>query len=216
MKRAIPSLLVGVVTLLAVACGGTQSDPVSAEEVKRYARGEWESLSIELRPTEDRAGTGKINPTFLTRYFKFLPDDKFEGTITMFADNYGKAPLMKFEFKGKVRWGGPHPIADGAYEIDYILDEGFALTPLNPLAAEMLNQMPVAGIDPFEVGRRQDILKKPFPLFNIVQDQIVTDYDLIYFKNDMLFMGAKHVDGTPFDEPDRRPHQLQIPLARKA
>ena len=27
-------------------------------------------------------------------------------------------------------------------------------------------------------------------------------------------MGAKHVDGTPFDQPDRRPHQLQIPLVR--
>lgn len=29
----------------------------------------------------------------------------------------------------------------------------------------------------------------------------------------MLVMGAKHVDGTPFGTPERRPHQLQIPPA---
>ena len=51
-------------------------------------------------------------------------------------------------------------------------------------------------------------------MFNIVDGQIVSDYDLIYFKNGMLFMGAKHVDGTPFDKPENRPHQLQIPLER--
>ena len=27
-------------------------------------------------------------------------------------------------------------------------------------------------------------------------------------------MGAKHVDGTPFDTPEHRPHQLQIPLEK--
>jgi hypothetical protein len=46
---------------------------------------------------------------------------------------------------------------------------------------------------------KQNILKNPFPMFNIAKDQIVVDYDLIYFRNGMLFMGAKHVDRTPFD-----------------
>ena len=188
--------------------------PKSLEEVQAYALGEWVSLSVELRPNEDRTGSGRITPNFLTRQFSFLSSEHFVGVITLFADNYGHMPLMEFEFKGHLRWGKPHPIAEGAWEIDYVLDKGFGVTPLHPNAAMMLNQVPVEGIAPFEAGVKQDILQKPFPMFNIVAGQIVADYDLIYFSHGMLFMGAKHVDGTPFDQPERRPHQLQIPLMR--
>ena len=188
--------------------------PQSLDDVKAYALGDWESISIELRPTEDRTGSGNIQSTFLKRKFSYLKGDRFIGTITMFADNYGQLPLMEFEFKGHLKWGKEHPIAKGAWEIDYILDEGFGVTPLNEQAAAMLNQGLVDGLVPFENGVKQDILQKAFPMFNIEAGQITSDYDLIYFKNGMLFMGAKHVDGTPFDKPERRPHQLQIPLAR--
>lgn len=191
-------------------------NPRALAEVKAYAKGSWTSLSVELRPTEDRAGTGHIEPTRLTRDFDYLDDDKFIGVITMYMDEYGEVPLMKFEFKGNLRWGPPHPIAEGAYEIDYVLDEGFAITPLNDGATAMLSQAPIPGIEPFETGKKQDISGKAFPLFNIVEGQILTDYDLIVFRNGLLFMGAKHVDGTPFDKPERRPHQLQIPLRRVA
>lgn len=189
-------------------------DPRTLEEVKAYALGEWASISVELRPTEDRTGSGKIMPTYLKRRFQYLPNDRFVGTITLFADNYGQMPLMEFEFKGELKWGGKHPIADGAWNIDYVLNEGFGVTPLHDQAAMMLNQGLPQGMTPFKVGEQKDILKKAFPMFNIVEGQIVSDYDLIYFKNGMLFMGAKHVDGTPFDKPENRPHQLQIPLAR--
>ncbi len=188
--------------------------PKALEEVQRYAIGTWESLSVELRPTEDRTGTGTVTPTYLRRRFTYLSAEQFIGMITLFADNYGQLPLMEFEFKGSLRWGGPHPIAEGAWCIDYVLDAGFGVTPLHEQAAAMLNQVPVDGVEPFTVGLKQDILQKPFPMFNIAAGQIVADYDLIYFNHGLLFMGAKHVDGTPFDRPERRPHQLQIPLRR--
>lgn len=188
--------------------------PTTLEEVKNYALGTWESLSIELRPTEDRTGSGVIQPTYLTRSFTYTEGDQFVGTIRMFADNYGSIPLMEFAFKGNLNWGEEHPIAEGAWKVDYILDEGFGVTPLNEQAAAMLNQALPEGMPAFEAGKQQDILKQAFPLFNLVEGQIVSDYDLIYFRNGLLFMGAKHVDGTPFDKPENRPHQLQIPLVR--
>lgn len=188
--------------------------PTSLTEVQEYAIGIWESLTVELRPTEDRTGTGKVTPNYLKRRFTFLDKDQFVGVITLYADHYGLFPLMEFEFKGSLRWGGTHPIADGAWEIDYVLDAGFGVTPLHADAAAMLNQVPVEGLLPFAVGVKQDILQKAFPMFNVVEGQIVADYDLIYFSHGMLFMGAKHVDGTPFDLPERRPHQLQIPLQK--
>lgn len=188
--------------------------PQTLEAVQRYAVGTWESLSVELRPTEDRTGAGTVTPTYLRRRFTYLSAAQFIGMITLFADNDGQLPLMAFEFKGSLRWGGPHPIAEGAWCIDYVLDAGFGVTPLHEQAAALLNQVPVDGVAPFTVGLKQDILQKPFPMFNLVAGQIVSDYDLIYFTHGLLFMGAKHVDGTPFDRPERRPHQLQIPLRR--
>lgn len=188
--------------------------PTTLQEVREYAVGTWASLSVELRPTEDRTGSGTIEPTRLKRHFTFREDDSFRGVITLFADDYGGLPLMEFEFQGTLRWGGPHPIAEGAYQLDYVLEKAFGVTPLHEQATVLLNQVPVPGVEPFETGRQQDILGKAFPMFNIVEGQIVTDYDLIYFRNGLLFMGAKHVDGTPFDQPERRPHQLQIPLER--
>lgn len=190
-------------------------DPKTLEEVQQYALGQWESLSVELRPTEDRTGSGVIEPTYLKRHFHYLSTDQFIGTITLFGDNYGQLPLMEFEFKGALKWGGPHPIAAGAWNIDYILNEGFAVTPLHPQSTQLLNQGLPEGMAPFEDGVKKDILQQSFPMFHIVEGQIVSDYDLIYFKNGLLFMGAKHVDGTPFDQPENRPHQLQIPLIRQ-
>ncbi len=191
-------------------------DPRTLDDVRAFAVGHWASLSVELRPTEDRAGTGTVEPTRLRRRFHYRADDTFTGVITQFVDDAGEIPLLEFEFQGHLLWGGPHPIAEGAFEIDYVLDEVFAVTPFGEEAAALLNHERPADIDPFEPEVAQDILGKAFPLFDIAAGQILTDYDLIYFVNGLLFMGAKHVDGTPFDQPDRRPYQLQIPLIRVA
>lgn len=152
---------------------------------------------VELCPTEDRTGSGKITPTYLKRAFTYLPNDQFVGVISLFADNYGQIPLLEFEVKGHLNWGERHPIANGAWEIDYELDEGFGVTPMNEQAAAMLNQALPAGMEPFAAHTKKDILQKAFPMFNIQAGQIVTDFDLIYFSHGLLFMGAKHVDAPP-------------------
>lgn len=226
MKKSIPATLLIVLGLLAVPVKSQHMEnkrakakrmvetPKSLEEVKAYALGKWQSLSVELRPTEDRSGSGVVQPTFLKRHFTYHSADRFTGTITLFADNYGSLPLMEFEFKGDLVWGEAHPIAEGAYNIDYVLNGGFAVTPLSEQSAALLNSGLPEGMTPFIAHEKKDILGKAFPMFHIVEGQIVSDYDLIYFKNGLLFMGAKHVDGTPFDKAENRPHQLQIPSER--
>lgn len=184
-------------------------------DIKKFVKGgEWTSLSVELRPFEDRLGTGKIQPFYVKRNFKYFEGDRFEGSITSYADPFGQIPLVKFTFKGHTNWGKAHQIAKGAYEIDYILDEGFEVTPLHQMFAENLNQAPAKGLNKWEVGVTQDIKGKEFPLFGIKEGQTVGDYDLIYIHNNMLFMGSKHVDGRGFDKPENRPTNLQVPLER--
>ena len=190
------------------------NDPRTLDDHKSAILGPWTSLAVELRPTEDRLGAGKVTPTYLRRRFTYNPDSTFVGVITMFADDYGQIPLLEFTFAGDMVWHGPHPIADGAFAVDYILNTEFAVTPLNPMSADMLNSEPVPGLAPFEAGTKASILGKAFPMFGIAEGQTVGDYDLLYLHAGLLFMGAKHVDGTPFDRPENRPHQLQIPLQR--
>lgn len=212
-------LLIASLVITILGCRETQRANkalATVDEIRSFIKNvEWVSITTELRPQEDRTGTGKIQPFYVSRYFKFMEDDKFIGKILSFADPYGKIPLVEFEFRGHVEWKGEHPVAKGAQNIDYVLDEAFIVTPKNPAFADTLNKIPVEGLNKFEANVSQNILKKAFPLFNIKEGQIVKDYDLIFIYNGMLFMGAKHVDGTPFDKPENRPHLLQIPLVKK-
>ncbi len=41
------------------------------------------------------------------------------------------------------------------------------------------------------------------------------EYDLVYLKGDLLFWGARNIDGRGFDTERNRPTNLQIPLIRK-
>lgn len=177
--------------------------------------GEWISISVELRPFEDRLGTGKIQPFYVSRSFQYFTENEFEGSIISYADPFGQVPLVKFTFKGHTIWGKEHQIKEGAFEIDYILDKAFEVTPLNVMFADQLNLMPVEGLNKWELNKMQDIKGKEFPLFGIKKGEIVGDYDLIYINNNMLFMGSKHVDGRGFDKPENRPTNLQVPLIRK-
>jgi len=41
------------------------------------------------------------------------------------------------------------------------------------------------------------------------------EFDLVYVNYDMLFWGARNIDGRGFDKEENRPTNLQIPLVRR-
>ena len=41
------------------------------------------------------------------------------------------------------------------------------------------------------------------------------EYDLVYLRGDLLFWGARNIDGRGFDTEQNRPTNLQIPMVRK-
>lgn len=68
-------------------------NPNTIADIKKFVQGgEWVSITPELRPFEDRTGTGKIAPFYVSRNFKYLPNDRFEGTIVSYGDPYGQMP----------------------------------------------------------------------------------------------------------------------------
>jgi hypothetical protein len=80
--------------------------------------------------------------------------------------------------------------------------------------ADLLKKVAANGYDTWEVGRQQSIFGKSFRPFGLVQGSHFKEYDLAYMARDMLFWGARHIDGRGFDTEANRPTNLQIPLAR--
>ena len=61
----------------------------------------------------------------------------------------------------------------------------------------------------------QSVFGKAFIPFGQAAGRNFLEYDLVYLNGDMLYWGARNVDGRGFDTEESRPTNLQIPLRRK-
>ena len=188
---------------------------MTTDQLKNTSVGHWESIAVEVRPSNTKNVDGTLKPFYLRRDFTLLPEDRFELVVTNYADPFGKTPLAKMFIKGHIQWRGEHPVAAGAQKCDFVADEEYTVTPLLQSFADILNQYS-KGFNEWKVGDPQSIFKKAFAPFGLAEGQIFKEYDLICVFNDMMFWGARNVDGRGFDKEENRPTNLQIPLIRKA
>jgi len=187
---------------------------MTAEQVKNISQGEWISIAPEVRPSLTKNADGSMKPFYLTRAFKYT-GDRFALEVINYADAYAKIPLVKMVIKGHITWQGEHPIAPGAQKVDFIADEAFEVMPLIQGFCDVVNQIPSNTINKWKVNVTQDLKGEAFAPFGLAEGLIYAEYDLIYILNDMMFWGAKHVDGRGFDKLENRPINLQIPMIRK-
>lgn len=186
---------------------------MNIEETKAQLAGKWVSLAPEVRPSRNPDGT--IKPFFLSRTFVYRADDRFELTVQNYADSAGKVPLASLDLAGSMTWRGDHPVAASAQKVDFTADRAYGVTPLLQGFVDVLNKAAVgADYARWEVGKRQDIFRKPFVPFNLVEGQVFKEFDLVYVAHGLLFWGARHPDGRGFDTEENRPTNLQIPLTR--
>ena len=185
------------------------------EQIKQTSIGEWVSITPEVRPSAQKNEDGTLKPYYSTREFKYSDGGAFELISTTFADSNGKVPLMKATIKGHITWQGEHPVAEGAQKVYFSADENFEVTPLLPAFTDVLNKIATNGFDAWGVGKTQSVFKKAFAPFGLAEGQIFSEYDLIYVFNDMMFWGARNIDGRGFDTEANRPTNLQIPMVRK-
>jgi hypothetical protein len=188
---------------------------MNVEQIKEALVGEWVSIAPELRPSASKNPDGTLKPFYLRREFKYLGGDRFELTIVNTADPNGAVPLARIFIRGHMLWRGPHPIAAGAQKVDFVADEAYAVTPLIPGFADLLNKVASKGYAVWEAGAAQSIFGKSFAPFGLVEGEEFMEYDLVYLNRDMLFWGARNIDGRGFDTEENRPTNLQIPLVRK-
>jgi hypothetical protein len=186
---------------------------MQVDELKAALLGKWVSISPEVRPSKNPDGT--IKPFFLTRSFVYLTEDRFELTVTNWADPFGKVPIARIDLGGHMLWRGEHPIATGAQKVDFVADLAYAVTPLAQGFADLLNKIAADGYARWEVGEKVDILGKSFPPFGLVKGTNFMEHDLVHLAHGLLFWGARNVDGRGFETEANRPTNLQIPLIRR-
>jgi hypothetical protein len=184
-------------------------------KVKEAMLGNWESIAPEVRPSAGKNADGSLKPFYLRRAFKYLPSDRFELEIVNSADPYGTVPLARIKIGGHMLWQGPHPIAPGAQKVDFVADETYEVTPLAQGFADILNKVASAGYAPWAVNSPQSIFGKTFAPFALKEGTNFMEYDLVYLRGDLLFWGARNIDGRGFETEQNRPTNLQIPLVRK-
>jgi hypothetical protein len=189
---------------------------MTLQETKDFIAGNnWESIAPEIRSSNSKNEDGTLKPFYLTRKFSYQTDDTFELTVTNFADPYGKVALAEMNIKGSIIWQGEHLIAEGAFKADFVADIHYTVKPLLQPFADAMNQY-TKGFSKWKVGEAQDILGKEFLPFGLKEGQIFKEYDLMYVFNDLLFWGARNIDGRGFDTEENRPTNLQIPLVKKS
>jgi hypothetical protein len=184
-------------------------------KIKQAMLGDWTSIAPEVRPSASKNADGSLKPFYLKRAFKYLPSDRFELEIINSADPYGAAPLVRIKIAGHMLWRGAHPIAPGAQKVDFVADEAYEVTPLAQGFADVLNKVASVGYAPWAVNSPQSIFGKAFAPFGLAEGTNFMEYDLVYLRGDLLFWGARNIDGRGFDTEQNRPTNLQIPLIRK-
>jgi hypothetical protein len=225
MFKAFRIALLSIVVLATAATAAVSQTPnpqrkrsgveTDVTKIKGALLGEWVSIAPEVRPSASKNADGTLKPFYLKRSFKYLPSDRFELEIINTADPYGGVPLARIKIGGHMIWQGPHPIATGAQKVDFIADASYEVAPLSQAFADVLNKIATSGYTTWAVGSPQSILGKTFVPFGLKEGTNFMEYDLVYLRGDLLFWGARNIDGRGFDAEQNRPTNLQIPLIRK-
>lgn len=224
MRKGIKASLLFLLVMTGIgeaAAPSTSTQPkASAMEsdvtkIKQAMLGNWESIAPEVRPSAAKNADGSLKPFYLKRAFKYLPSDRFELEVVNSADPYGAVPLARIKIGGHMLWQGPHPIAPGAQKVDFVADESYEVTPLAVGFADVLNKVASAGYAAWAVNSPQSIFGKTFVPFGLKEGTNFMENDLVYLRGDLLFWGARNIDGRGFETEQNRPTNLQIPLIRK-
>ncbi|SDO70203.1 hypothetical protein [Afipia sp. GAS231] len=224
MRNGIKASLLFLLVMTAIDGAAAQSSnnqpkasgmEADITKIKQAMLGNWESIAPEVRPSAAKNADGSLKPFYLKRSFKYLPSDRFELEIINSADPYGAVPLARIKIGGHMLWQGQHPIAPGALKVDFVADESYEVTPLAQGFVDVLNKVAADGYSAWAVNAPQSIFGKNFVPFGLKQGTNFMEYDLAYLRGDLLFWGARNIDGRGFDTEQNRPTNLQIPMIRK-
>lgn len=170
--------------------------------------GRWRSIACELRPAQ---GGGDM---YLRRAITFT-DKKIDVEFKVFEDSGCTKPKLTLFFTGAVEVVGPSTVATGAHEVNLHIDTVDLQPASEGVAAFLGSGGPSScGPQPWKAGARQRISDTGCKPFALPPKTITHEYEVLAVDHDVLFFGARPVDGTSLDAVTKRPHALQVPLER--
>jgi len=198
--------------LLATLTTGLLGAPVFAQDSALDLAGTWKSIACELRP---QAGPEGVQPWYITRSITFGAQ-RIDAHFTTFADPACTAPLLELRFGGEVKVLGASNVAEGAMNVDLIVDDYLTVTPRMEGFASFLNtaEPGTCGAAEWAVGTEQDVFKTGCSVMGVAANTPTSEYEVLHVSAGHLYFGARPVDGQPLAQPDARPTALQMPLKR--
>lgn len=188
------------------------ASPAVAQDVMPELTGRWESITCELRPQTSPDG---VAPWYLKRSITFQPG-RIDADFTTYSDRSCTTPLLELRFGGAVSVKGASAIADGAQEVDLIVDDYLTVTPQTEDFTGFLNsaEANTCGAKAWAVGEAQDVFVTGCSVMGIQANTPTTEYEVLHVSAGHLYFGARPVDGQPLAHSDLRPTALQMPLKR--
>ena len=170
------------------------------------------SIACEVRPQSD--GQGGVSEWWLTREVTF-EDGRIEAVFTTYGGPGCGFAIQELNFAGRVDVLGTSDVAEGAYEANLTIDEFVTIKPLAQPFADFLNSAPegVCGSD-WKVGEAQDILASGCALLGVEPNTPTVEYEILAVEGDMVYFGARKVDGSFLTTPEDRPQALLVPAKR--
>ncbi len=174
--------------------------------------GTWESIACELRP---QAGQDGVAPWYLKRSITFTPG-RIDAHFSTYADATCSAPLLELKFGGDVNVLGASGVAEGARNVDLIVNDYLTITPQMEGFAGFLNsaEAGACGTTEWSVGIEQDVFETGCTVMGVAANAPAIEYEVLHVSAGHLYFGARPVDGLPLAQPVDRPTALQMPLKR--
>jgi adenomatous polyposis coli down-regulated (APCDD)-like protein len=167
--------------------------------------GKWESINGEERPNP---WGGKY---FLKRHFNNSKNEA-NTKLVFYTDGTYSDLNMTIEVVGPYHFIRPSAAVEGAVETDFEFTS-VAVTPHTQAMVDMLNGIPSGYLKSWELNERQEVGTPGQGIMGIVIGEY-KEYDLVKADNDLLYYGARPVDGSAPDNAEKRAKSLQVPLRK--
>ncbi|CAD8210003.1 unnamed protein product [Paramecium pentaurelia] len=185
--------------------------PLTLDELKEaILGGVWQSLTKEVRPSKNNQG--KLITTFQTRKLTFLSESNYSLVLTSFPGPGQTSPFLEMEVIGPFVWEeDASQVVAGAYFAKFSMSQLY-ITPMNDEMATNLNQGLPEGIEPFKNGQKANLTGKEFPALGMTSDSPDYESDMVYQRQNRLYLQARPVDGGMLYPKERRTYSLQRDL----
>ncbi|CAD8126612.1 unnamed protein product [Paramecium sonneborni] len=181
--------ILSFITLI-IMMNGVQTQTL--DELKEKIVNEWKSLSLELIPNQIQ---DTVVAEYQRREWNFTQEFEFSTKIENFNDYSGKNRTTSIEGVGVITFQSESDVIKGAYLCQFTFNKSAIITLHTDELVNAFNQLE-NGDKPWVKDQPRNVTTLAVPVFNKLANQFFIAYDLIYIKDNYLYMGEVDAFGN--------------------